>query len=54
MRVHTEKQRLQRMFYSLHKNRPLVKTMMVIGTDGYITKQLDRIANIYIAYIINI
>lgn len=32
MRVHTEKQRLQRRCYSHHKNRPLVKTMMVIGT----------------------
>lgn len=40
MRVHTEKQRLQRRCYSHHKNRPLVKTMMVIWTDGYITSAI--------------
>ncbi|KAJ8314676.1 hypothetical protein KUTeg_006826, partial [Tegillarca granosa] len=26
----------QRKSYSLHKNRPLVKPMMIVGTDGYI------------------
>ncbi|CAC5387886.1 unnamed protein product [Mytilus coruscus] len=26
----------QRLSYSLHKNRPLVKPMVIVGTDGYI------------------
>ncbi|XP_033762719.1 uncharacterized protein LOC117344142 [Pecten maximus] len=32
--------KFQRMSYSLHKNRPLVKPMMVVGTDGYILSVL--------------
>ena len=31
---------LQRKCYSLHKNRPLIKPMMVVGTDGYILSVL--------------
>lgn len=27
---------LQRRSYSMHKNRPLLKPMMIVGTDGYI------------------
>ncbi|VDI73318.1 Hypothetical predicted protein [Mytilus galloprovincialis] len=30
----------QRLSYSLHKNRPLVKPMVIVGTDGYILSVL--------------
>ena len=31
---------LQRKTYSMHKGRPLVKTMMIVSTDGYIVSML--------------
>ena len=32
--------RLQRACYSMHKNRPLVKPMMIVATDGYIVSAM--------------
>lgn len=50
MRVHTEKQRLQRRCYNLHKKRPLVKMMMVIGTDGYIISAIGSYGKYCVYY----
>lgn len=48
--AHTEKQRLQRRCYNLHKKRPLVKMMMVIGTDGYIISAIGSYSKYCVYY----